>query len=93
MNRTAHEATKRRLQRSSDLLRDYLKGLDSEHADLVAQRDYLQTRIELVERQRANLQEVIDIEGKLAELDQHRPGASETPPEGASDESKVVMAP
>ena len=93
MNRTGIDAGKRRLQRSADLLRDYLKGLDSEHADLVAHRDYLQAKIDLVERQRANLQEVIDIEGKLAELDQQKPGASETTPEGSSQEGEVVTAP
>jgi hypothetical protein len=41
--------------------------LDSEHANLVAQREYLQARLDLLERQKANLQEVIDIDVKLAQ--------------------------
>ena len=90
---TAHEAAKRRSQRSSDVLQEYLKGLDSEHANLVAQRQYLEARIELVERQRTNLQEVIEIEKKLAEMDRRGPGMPETPSEGGSQEGEVVMAP
>lgn len=87
-----HEGGKRRSKRSPDVLQDYLKGLDSEHANLMAQREYLQAKLELVERQRANLQEVIDIEGKLAEMGQRSPGAPETPGEGGSQESQAVMA-
>jgi len=64
----AQDAGKRRAQRSSDVLHEYLKGLDSEHANLAAQREYLQARLDLVERQKANLQEVIEIEDKLAEM-------------------------
>jgi len=64
---TAHETPKRRSQRSSDVLQEYLRGLDSEHANLVAQREYLQARLDLLERQKANLQEVIDIDVKLAQ--------------------------
>jgi len=90
---TAHESGKRRSQRSSDVLQEYLKGLDSEHANLVAQREYLQAKLDLVERQKANLQEVIDIEGKLAEMGQRRPGAPETPGGGGSQEGEVVVAP
>jgi len=65
-------------QRPSDLLRDYLEGLDSEHASLVAQRDFLLAWIELVERQSANLQEAIEIDKKLAEMGQRSLGALET---------------
>ena len=90
---TAREGGKRRPQRSSEVLQEYLKGLDSEHADLVAQREYVQARLELVERQRANLQEVIDIEAKLAEMDRRGPGVPETPGEGGSQEGEAVMAP
>jgi hypothetical protein len=89
---TAHEGGKRRSQRSSHVLQEYLKGLDSEHANLVAQREYLQAKLELVERQKANLQEVIDIEGKLAEMGQRSLGALETPGEGGSQEGEAVMA-
>jgi len=90
---TTHEAGKRRSQRSSDVLQEYLKGLDGEHANLVAQRDYLQVRLDLIERQKANLQEVIQIEEKLAELGPRSLDAPETPPEGVSPEGKVVLAP
>jgi len=75
---TAHEGGKRRAQRSSDVLKDYLKGLDSDIANLVAHREYLQAKLELVERQRANLQEVIEIEEKLAEMDRRGLGMPET---------------
>lgn len=90
---TAHETAKRRAQRSSDVLQEYLRGLDSEHANLVAQREYLQARLDLIERQKANLQEVIDIEGKLAEMGQRSLDAPETLPEGGPQESKVVLTP
>jgi len=90
---TAHEGGKRRSQRSSDVLQEYLKGLDSEHANLAAQREYLQAKLDLVERQKANLQEVIDIEGKLADMGRRSPGAPETPGEGGSQEGEVVVAP
>jgi hypothetical protein len=88
----AHEGGKRRSQRSSDVLQEYLKGLDSEHADLAAQREYVQARLELVERQRANLQEVIDIEAKLAEMDRRGPGMPEAPGEGNSQKGEAVTA-
>jgi hypothetical protein len=90
---TAHEGGKRRSQRSSDVLQEYLKGLDSEQANLVAQREYLQAKLELVERQKANLQEVIEIEGKLADMGRRSLGAPETPGEGSSQEGEVVVAP
>jgi hypothetical protein len=89
---TAREGGKRRSQRSSDVLKDYLEGLDSEHASLMAQREYVQAKIDLVERQRANLQEVIEIEAKLAEMNQRglgMPGASE---EGESEKGEVAVA-
>jgi len=88
----SHEASKRRSQRSSDALQEYLKGLDGEHSSLVAQRDYLQVRLDLIERQRANLQEVIQIDEKLAELGLRSSDAPETRPEGVSQESKVATA-
>ena len=69
---------KGRSQRPSDLLRDYLEGLSSEHAGLVAQRDFLVAWIELVERQRANVQEAIEIDRKLAEMGQRSLSALET---------------
>ena len=89
---TAREAGKRRSHRSSDVLQDYLKGLDSEHTSLMAQREYVQAKLELVERQRANLQEVIEIEAKLAEMDQRGLGMPETSGEGSSQEGEVVVA-
>jgi hypothetical protein len=76
MNRALQEG-KGRSQRPSDLLREYLGGLDSEHTSLVAQRDFLLAWIELVERQRANLQEVIETDKKLAEMGQRSLGALE----------------
>jgi hypothetical protein len=90
---TAREGGKRRSQRSSDVLEDYLKGLDSEHASLMAQREYVQAKIDLVERQRANLQEVIEIEAKLAEMDQRGLGMPETSREGESEKGEVAVAP
>lgn len=94
--RAAHDTDRRRSHRSSGLLREYLKRLDNEHADLAAQRDYLQAMLELLERQKANLLEVIDIEGKLAELRQRIGAPPETPPEsGPTDsyrEQEVVTA-
>jgi Asp-tRNA(Asn)/Glu-tRNA(Gln) amidotransferase B subunit len=87
----AHEGGKRRSQRSSEVLQDYLKGLDSDIAGLVAQREYIQAKLELVERQRANLQEVIEIEGKLAEMDRRGFGMPEKVGEGAK-EGEVAVA-
>ena len=69
---------KGRSQRSSDLLREYVQGLDAEHTSLVAQRDLLLAWIELLERQRTNLQEAIDIDKKLAEMSQRSLGVLET---------------
>jgi hypothetical protein len=54
------------------------EGLSSEHAGLVAQRDFLVAWIELVERQRANVQEAIEIDRKLAEMGQRSLSALET---------------
>jgi hypothetical protein len=71
----------------SGLLREYLKQLDSEHADLVAQRDYLQAMLDLLERQKANLLEVIDIEARLADLRQRIGTPRETPPKSAPTDS------
>ncbi|KPK48890.1 MAG: hypothetical protein AMK72_05860 [Planctomycetes bacterium SM23_25] len=88
---TAQEGGKRRPQRSSDVLQDYLKGLDSEIASLVAQREYLQTKLELVERQRANLQEVIEIEAKLAEMDRRGLGMPETAEERGLQKGEVAV--
>ena len=89
---TAREAGKRRSHRSSDVLQDYLKGLDSEHTSLMAQREYVQAKLELVERQRANLQEVIEIEAKLAEMDQRGLGMPETAEEGGAQKGEVAVA-
>jgi len=77
MNRASQEG-KGRSQRPSDLLREYLGGLDTEHASLVAQRDLLLAWIDLLERQRANLQEAIEIDNKLAEISQRSLGILET---------------
>lgn len=89
---TAREGGKRRSQRSSDVLKDYLEGLDSEHASLMAQREYVQAKIELVERQRANLKEVIEIEAKLVEMDQRGLGMPETSGEGEAEKGEVAVA-
>jgi len=43
--------------------------------------------LELLERQKANLLEVIDIEGKLADLRQRLGALVETPPESGTAES------
>jgi len=86
------EGGKRRPQRSSDVLQEYLKGLDSEIASLVAQREYLQAKLELVERQRANLQEVIEIEAKLAEMNRRGLGMPETSGEGGPQKGEVAVA-
>jgi hypothetical protein len=74
------------------VLQEYLKGLDSEHANLMAEREYLQAKLELVERQRANLQEVIEIEAKLADMDRRGLGMPETPGEGESEKGEVAVA-
>jgi len=89
---TVQEGGKRRPQRSSDVLQEYLKGLDSEIASLVAQREYLQAKLELVERQRANLQEVIEIEAKLAEMNRRGLGMPETSGEGGPQKGEVAVA-
>jgi hypothetical protein len=77
MNRVLQDG-KGRSQRSSGLLREYLQGVDSEHASLVAQRDLLLAWIELLDQQRGNLQEVIEIDNKLAEMSQRSLGVLET---------------
>ena len=89
---TVQEGGKRRSRRSGDVLQEYLKGLDSEIASLVAEREYLQAKLELVERQRANLQEVIEIEAKLAEMDRRGLGMPETSGEGGPQKGEVVVA-
>jgi hypothetical protein len=90
---TVQESSKRRSPRSADVLQEYLKALDSEVASLTAQREYLEAKLELVERQKNNLQEVIEIETKLADMDRRRPGASETSEEGGSQKGGVAVAP
>ena len=90
---TVQESGKRRSRRSGDVLQDYLKGLDSEIASLMAEREYLQAKLELVERQRANLQEVIEIEAKLAEMDRRGLGMPETSGEGGPQKGEVAVAP
>jgi hypothetical protein len=77
------EDGKRRSRRSSDVLQDFLKALDSEHSDLLAQRDYIQAKLDLVERQKSNLQEVIDIDQKLADMDRRSSGKAATSSEGS----------
>jgi len=89
---TAPEAGKRRSQRSPDVLQEYLKVVDSERASLVAQREYLQAKLDLVERQKANFQEVIEIEEKLAQMGRRSPGVPETSGEGGSQAGEVVIA-
>jgi hypothetical protein len=86
------ESSKRRSPRSADVLQEYLKALDSEVASLTAQREYIEAKLELVERQKNNLQEVIEIETKLADMDRHRPAASETSEEGGSQKGGVAVA-
>lgn len=86
------ESSKRRSSRSADVLQEYLKALDSEVASLTAQREYLEAKLELVERQKNNLQEVIDIETKLADMDRHRPGTPETSEEAGSQKGGVAVA-
>jgi len=82
---------KGRSQRSSDLLREYVQGLDAEHAGLVAQRDLLLAWIELLERQRTNLQEAIDIDKKLAEMSQRSLGVLENL--GGVQKGEAAIAP
>jgi len=86
--RIAHDSNKRRSLRSSSLLGEYLSQLDDENADLVAQRERIQTMLELLERQKANLLEVIDIEGKLADLRQRIGVPAETPSEDVPEDSQ-----
>ena len=85
--RIAHDTNKRRSLRSSSLLGEYLSQLDDENADLVAQRERIQTMLDLLERQKANLLEVIDIEGKLADLRQRIVIPAEAPLEGGPVDS------
>jgi len=86
--RIAHDTNKRRSLRSSSLLGEYLSQLDDEHADLVAQREYIQAMLDLLERQKANLLEVIDIEAKLADLRQRIGVPTETPSEDVPEDSQ-----
>ena len=90
MNRALQEG-KGRSQRPSDLLREYLEGLDGEHASLVAQRDLLLAWIELLERQRSNLQEAIEIDNKLAEMSQRSLGVLEAL--GGFQKGEAAIAP
>ena len=86
--RIGHDTHKRRSLRSSNLLGEYLTQLDDEHGDLVAQREHIQAMLELLERQKANLLEVIDIEGKLADLRQRIGVPTETPSEDVPEDSQ-----
>jgi hypothetical protein len=86
--RVAHDTNKRRSLRSSSLLGEYLTQLDDEHVDLAAQREHIQTMLDLLERQKANLLEVIDIEGKLADLRQRIGVPTETPSEDVPEDSQ-----
>jgi len=90
MNRVLREG-KGRSQRSSDLLQEYLQGVDAEHASLVAQRDLLLAWIELLNQQRGNLQEAIDIDKKLAEMSQRSLGVLETL--GGFQKGEAAVAP
>ena len=89
MNRASQEG-KGRSQRPSDLLREYLEGLGAEHASLVAQRDLLLAWIELLERQKANLQQAIEIDNKLAEMSQRTLGVLETLGGFQKDEAAIA---
>ena len=86
--RVAHDTNKRRSLRSSSLLGEYLSQLDDEHADLAEQLQHIQAMLELLERQKANLLEVIDIEGKLADLRQRIGFPTETPSEDVPEDSQ-----
>lgn len=86
--RIAHDTNKRRSLRSSNLLGEYLSQLDDEHTDLAAQLQHIQAILELLERQKANLLEVIDIDGKLADLRQRIGFPAETSPEGVPEDSQ-----
>ena len=86
--RIAHDTGKRRSLRSSSLLGEYLSQLDDEHADLAAQLEHIQAMLGLLERQKANLLEVIDIEGKLADLRQRIGVPAETLSEDVPEDSQ-----
>ena len=86
--RIAHDTNKRRSLRSSSLLGEYLSQLDDEHADLAAQREHIQAMLDLLERQKTNLLEVIDIEGKLADLRQRIGFPAEPPSEDVPEDSQ-----
>ena len=91
--RAAHDTDRRRPLRSSTLLQEYLGQLTEENADLVAQRERIQAMLELLERQKANLLEVIDIEGKLSDLRQRIGVSAEASPEevpGSQREQEVT---
>ena len=93
--RIAHDTNKRRSLRSSSLLGEYLSQLDDEHADLAAQLEHIQAMLDLLERQKANLLEVMDIEAKLADLRQ-RIGlpteTSEDVPEDSQRQQEVAAS-
>jgi hypothetical protein len=86
--RIAHDTSKRRSLRSSSLLGEYLTQLDDEHGDLAAQLEHIQAILELLERQKANLLEVIEIEAKLADLRQRIGVPAETPSEDVPEDSQ-----
>ena len=90
MNRALQDG-KVRSQRSSDLLQEYMRGVDAEHASLIAQRDLLLAWIELLDRQKGNLQEAIEIDKKLAEMSQRSLGVLETL--GGFQKGEAAIAP
>jgi hypothetical protein len=90
--RIAHDTNKRRSLRSSSLLGEYLSQLDDEHADLAAWLEHIQAMLELLERQKANLLEVIDIEAKLADLRQRIGVPAEAPSEDSQREQEVTAS-
>lgn len=87
VRQAARAANKRALLRTSELLQDYLEGLETEQADLIAKRERLQTILDLIERQMTTLKEAIDIDAKLAELDV---GGSRTPEAGVEGVSGEI---
>lgn len=87
VRQAARAANKRALLRTSELLQDYLKGLKTEQADLIAEHERLQTILDLIERQMTTLKEAIDIDAKLAEFDV---GGSRTPEAGVEGLSREI---
>ena len=86
--RIAHDTNKRRSLRSSNLLGEYLSQLDDEHTDLAAQLEHIQAMLELLERQKTNLLEAIDIEAKLADLRQRIGLPAEAPSGDVPEDSQ-----